>query len=323
MMLSTGSSVREWRVRENGELRQVWQARQGPLNRRDRRLQKHDLVGDLLLHLVRRGEPHRKKLFGTMRRQSFHLRAIIDALRFSNARLKLLGFCDVSLAAFLVAFLQFRDATIVESQRIFGINFEGLIVILHGTIQFALGTKFSTTIGIKYRQDTAPVFFRCDRATAGADRRIARRSFACLPVVCVRGSPRCSQSRNRQDTDKQHWTAPHKSLPSGCTNRRLFDSNEDGAVSPSIRAVMVFCRPCTDRNAPRRSANATGDLQPRKPITGIGRCRARTASGRATASPTRLTNSRCLIPPPEGLGRGIVAVLTLPWNGVKGPSNSP
>jgi len=88
-------------------------------------------------------------LFGAMGGQSFHFRATTSR-RLPDVRLKLLGFCDVGLAAFLVAFLQFRDATVVECQSILGIELDGLIVILHGTIQFALGTKFSTAVGIKY-----------------------------------------------------------------------------------------------------------------------------------------------------------------------------
>ena len=110
-----------------------------------------------------------------MRGQSFHFRATTNrlVLRLPNARLKLLGFCDVGLAAFLVAFFNFATPRLLNARAFLGSSLMGLIVILHGAIQFALGTKFSTAIGIKYRQDIALVFFRRDRAAAGADCRIA------------------------------------------------------------------------------------------------------------------------------------------------------
>jgi hypothetical protein len=55
------------------------------------------------------------------------------------------------------------------------------------------------------------------------------------------------------------------------------------------------------RNARRRSANVSGDVPPRNPITGITACCARTTTGHATAAPpssvknSRRFTARCLL----------------------------
>ena len=50
------------------------------------------------------------------------------------------------------------------------------------------------------------------------------------------------------------------------------------------------------RNPRRRSVNASGDLPPRNPITGIAGCCARAASGHAIAAPpSSVMNSRRLV----------------------------
>ena len=55
------------------------------------------------------------------------------------ARLELSSLRNVGLAPLHVTFLFFRDAAIVESGRVFGIELDRLVVVGDSTIEFALG----------------------------------------------------------------------------------------------------------------------------------------------------------------------------------------